>query len=553
MYRIPIILLFLLPFCPWAQVSLHKFEPTREDSIRGMYGEYRSWWDLRHYDLCVEPEYDSRSLSGKNTIRFIVRDASKNMLQLDLQQPMTLDSVIFSGQNFPVRRYGASAYLISFTEPFTEGEEVEVTAYFHGKPKQAVNPPWDGGFIWTSDEKGNPWISVACQGLGASVWWPCKDHGADEPDEGVSVTVKTHPDLVAVSNGRLVSSTVEKDYSLWKWKVVSPINNYNVSVSIGKYARFQDVYMGEEGMLDVGFWVLSHHEKVAKKHLRKQTLEMLKIFEYWFGVYPFYADGYQLVEVPFLGMEHQSAIAYGNGFANGYRETDLSGSGWGLKWDYILVHETGHEWFGNSITAKDASDMWIQEAFTTYSEVLYVESRFGKKAADAYALGLRKNIRNDRPLEGIFGVNHEGSGDMYFKGVQLIHTYRQILNDDVKFREILREMNRQFFHKTVSSKEIIALMQEYVAIDLAPFFETYLRMVSVPKLRHGYKPLDKVSGEVFFWFENVAPGFSIPVDITIGKKTFRYTVGDKEKDALGVKILSKDIRVSFNANNYISF
>ena len=494
--------------------------------MRGTYGPYRGWWDVLHYDLSVEPDIAAKTLSGRNKITFKVLSAGEMHLQLDLQKPMQLDSVFFKGKKMSFERY-EQAYLVAVEPVPAPEEEAVLDVYYHGKPRQAVMPPWDGGLIWTRDDRQNDWVSVACQGLGASVWWPGKDHGADEPDRGVRISVTVPAGLVDVSNGTPAGVFPGGNKTTYVWEVKAPINNYSVTMNIGKYVMFGETYNGLSGKLPMRFWFLEQHQAEAKKHLLDEAKEMLRSFEYWFGPYPFYEDGYQLIETPFLGMEHQSGIAYGNKFLKGYLGTDLSGSGWGAKWDYILVHESGHEWFGNNISTKDVADMWVHEGFTTYSEVLFVESRYGKKAADEYARGLRQNILNDRPVIGIYDINREGSGDMYFKGVQIIHTYRQILNDDVKFRALLHEMNRRFGRKTVTTQDVEALMQEYVSVPLKPFFDTYLRTTRIPRLvyewRKGSNPAKR---ELYLKWDRVEKGFSIPVAVTVGKTAYRITVGD---------------------------
>ena len=507
----------------WAQPLSSKQKFTHADTVRGTYNEYRDWWDLQHYDLSIRPDAPSRRINGQNKVTFTVVKSDRQKLQLDLQKPMQIDSVLYNGEKLSSVRY-EQAYIISFPKPFAINDKVSIDVYYSGIPKVAVNPPWDGGLIWTKDDLGNEWISVACQGLGASVWWPCKDHQQDEPDRGVNISITVPANVIAVSNGNLYQELPGDNFNTYQWKVTAPINSYDITMNIGKYTHFDDTYKGLKGNLNMQFWFLEQHKENAKKHLLAESKDMLKSFEYWFGPYPFYEDSYKLIETPFLGMEHQSGIAYGNKFMKGYLGRDLSGSGWGSKWDYILVHESGHEWFGNSITAKDIADMWIQEGFTTYSEVLFVESRYGKKAADAYAQGLRRNIMNDKPIIGAYGVNKEGSGDMYFKGVQMIHTYRQIVNDDEKFRAMLHEMNKRFYHKTTTTQEVEALMQEYTDVKLDGFFNTYLRTTLVPNLKCVVVPADEEYA-LMLEFSNVATGFQIPVNLTINGKVYRITVG----------------------------
>ncbi|RZK98898.1 MAG: M1 family peptidase, partial [Pedobacter sp.] len=346
----------------------------------------------------------------------------------------------------------------------------------------ALNAPWDGGWIWKKDAKGRPFISVACQGLGASVWYPCKDHQSDEPDNGASLMINVPDSLVAVANGKLKNKTINGNLASYTWEVSNPINSYNLIPYIGKYINFTEVYNGEAGKLNCSYWVLDYNIDKAKKQFQ-QVKTTLKSMEYWFGPYPFYKDDYKLVEAPHLGMEHQSAVAYGNKYMNGYMGNDLSGTGWGKNWDYIIVHETGHEWFGNNITAKDIADMWVHEGFTDYSETLFVELEYGKKAANEYVQGLRKNIENDKPIIGAYGVNQEGSGDMYYKGANLIHTIRQIINDDTKFRNMLRGLNKEFYHQMVSTQQVENYISSKSGNDLSKVFDQYLRSRNIPTLK----------------------------------------------------------------------
>lgn len=527
-------------------LSSSKERFSKADSLHGTYSELRNWWDLKAYDLFLKPDYATKSLSGQNTITFTVIRPERQ-LQIDLQKPMRIDSIFYKGEklNFIRQQQG---YLVSFANPPQKDESVQLRVYFHGSPREATNPPWDGGLIWTKDDEGNPWISEACQGLGASVWWPCKDHGADEPEQGARISLLAPEGMKAVSNGRLVETT----QNLFVWEVKSPINNYNITMNMGNYTSFDDSYEGLSGKLSLQYWFLAQHSEKAKKHLQAEAKEMLKTFEYWFGPYPFYEDGYKLIETPFLGMEHQSGIAYGNQLKKGYLGDDRSGSGWGTKWDYILVHESGHEWFGNSISARDVADLWIHEAFTTYSEVLFVEGRYGKKAADAYAKGLRMHIENDKPIIGKYGVNNEGSGDMYDKGVQLIHTYRQILNDDQKFRSMLQEMNKRFYHQTVATEDIENLMQEFTDINLNGFFDTYLRSTKVPTLKFG-TGRNVQSEQLSLWFVNVEPGFIMPVNLKIGNTSFRVLIGDEFHPGMVQLPKSGTPKLILDTNYFITF
>src|SRR5690606_24397353 len=390
---------------------------------------------------------------------------------------------------------------------------------FSGTPVAAKNPPWDGGWIWSKDSLGRPWMSVACQGRGASVWYPCKDHQSDEPDNGANLTIIVPDTLVAVGNGRNTETRkFDGNRQAWTWTVKNPINNYNIIPSIGKYMTWKEDFKGEKGDLSINYWVLDYNLARAKQQFARDVPRMLKCFEYWFGPYPFYEDGYKLVESPHLGMEHQSAVAYGNRYKNGYLGMDLSGTGWGQKFDFIIVHESGHEWFGNNITTADIADMWVHEGFTNYSEALFVECEYGKEAGNEYCQGVRRGIRNDIPIIGSYGVNSEGSGDMYPKGANLIHTIRQLIDDDEKFRQILRGLNKDFWHSTTTSKEVEGYISRKSGIDLHKVFDQYLRNTSIPELQY------RVSGnKVSCRWAKCIDGFDMPVRLANGGQWIQPT------------------------------
>jgi aminopeptidase N len=378
-------------------------------------------------------------------------------------------------------------------------------------------------------------MSVACQGLGASVWYPCKDHQSDEPNAGASLTINVPDTLVAVANGKLKSKKVNNGLASYKWEVNNPINNYNIIPYIGRYVNFTETYKGEKGNLVSDYWVLDYNLEKAKKQF-KQAPMTLKAFEYWFGPYPFYEDGFKLVEAPHLGMEHQSAVAYGNKFENGYLGRDLSGTGIGLKWDFIIVHEVGHEWFGNNITTNDVADMWVHEGFTSYSETLFTEFHFGKKDANQYVIGNRKNIENKAPMIGIYGVNREApSSDIYYKGANLLHTIRQIINDDNRFRNILRGLNKNFYHQTVTTKQIEQYISKQSGKDLSKIFDQYLRNKKLPTLK-----LDVDGNKLKYKWDNVIEGFNMPVKLTNGK--WLYPTGKWQE----ISITQKNINVDPN-------
>ncbi len=477
---------------------------THADTLRGTYGPSRDWWNVLKYDLHVKFNIPDSAVSGYNVIQFTPLKKG-SLMQIDLQDPMIVDSIVAGNKSIPFRKDG-NAYFIG-GDNYQPKSKNYLTVYFHGKPRIARRPPWDGGLIWKKDQNKNQWISVACQGLGASVWYPCKDHQSDEADSAeIHVTI---PDtLVCVSNGRFRGKISNGDgTATYDWAVTNPINSYNLVPYIGKYVHFGETYAGEKGKLDMDYWVLDYNLEKAKEHF-KDAPRMMKAFEHWFGPYPFYEDSYKLVDAPHLGMEHQSATAYGNAYKMGYSGRDLSASGWGLKWDFIIVHESGHEWFANNITTKDIADMWVHEGFTNYSETLFTDYWYGKEAGNAYLQGSRRNIQNDIPIIGPYNVNQEGSSDMYYKSGSMLHSIRQVINDDEKFRGILRGLNKKFYHQTVTTKQVEDYINKESKIDFSKVFDQYLRTIQIPVLEY------KVEGnKLSYRYTNCVAGFNLPLKV----------------------------------------
>lgn len=492
-----------------AQILSQKNEFTRQDSLRGSNNEFRNWWNVLRYDIEIEANFERKYLNGKNTIEFeIIAENQNHPLQIDLQEPMQLGKVLLNGLPIDQMEREGNVYFLHLNQHFQIQTKHKLELEFHGNPSIAKNAPWDGGWIFENDAKGRPWMTVACQGLGASVWYPNKDYQGDEPDNGASLRIIVPKDLIGIGNGKLKEINAKGDKREFLWEVVNPINNYNITPYIGHYSEIKDTYKGEKGDLSLSYWVMDYNLNAAEKQL-KQTKDMLSSFEHWFGPYPFYEDGFKIVETSHLGMEHQSAIAYGNQFRDGYLGEDLSGSGWGLKWDFILIHESGHEWFGNSITTEEVADMWVHEAFTSYSETLHTEQLFGKEAGRDYVIGTRAKIQNDIPLIGHYGVNQVGSTDIYYKGANMIHTFRQLVEDDEKFREILRGMNEKFYHQTVRTEEVESYLSEMSGIDLTEFFNQYLRTTMIPTLEY------KIQGdEIHFRWTEIVEGFDMPVKVS---------------------------------------
>lgn len=497
-----------------AQVLSTKNEFTKQDTLRGTINENRSWWDVQHYAISVIPDIGTKSIRGVVDIIYKNFSVNSHTMQIDLQEPMNIEKVEQNGKSIPFKKDG-NVYLLYVGDSNilirpSDNSQNKITITYSGTPRPAKNAPWDGGWIWKTDEKGRPWVSVAVQGLGASAWFPCKDHQSDEPDNGASLTIAVPDTLVAVANGKLANKTSKNGLASYTWEVKNPINNYNIIPYIGKYVNFTETFNGEKGKLTLSYWVLDYNLEKAKKQFAQAPMT-IKAFEHWFGPFPWYEDDFKLVEAPHLGMEHQSAVAYGNKYQNGYLGRDLSGTGVGKKWDFIIVHEVGHEWFGNNITTKDIADMWVHEGFTNYSETLFTEYHFGKSDAEKYVQGLRKNIANDKPIIGPYGVNHEGSSDMYYKGANMLHTVRQVINDDKKFRNILRGLNKVFYHQTVTTQQVEQYISKESGKDFQKIFDQYLRTTKIPVLK-----LHVDKNVLRYKWDNTIVGFAMPVKLTDG-------------------------------------
>ncbi|MEO7457149.1 MAG: M1 family metallopeptidase [Gemmatimonadaceae bacterium] len=500
-----ILLAALLAAAAPAGAQARKF--TRADTLRGSYTTpARSWWDVTFYDLDVAVSPRDSSVSGSNGIMYKVLKPGTE-LQVDLMLPLVVDSMIQDGRALKYRREGAAFFAtVSAQKP---GELKKVVVWYHGRPQVAKNPPWDGGISWQKDSLGRDWIVTTDQGMGASVWWSNKDTQADEPDSQ-RVALRVPNPLINVSNGRLRRITHHPDNTTtYEWFAVNPINNYAIAVATGNYVHYTEQYMGERGLLTMDFWPLDYHLDAAKRQW-PQAISMMRCFEHWFGPYPWYEDGYKLLEVPNTGMEHQSAVSYGNRFANGYRGRDGSGTGLGMEWDFIIVHESAHEWFGNNITSKDNADMWVHESFANYAEGIYTECLKGKQAGADYIVGNRRGIRNDKPIVPTYGVNDQGSGDMYPKGGEMLHAIRQIVGDDEKWRGILRGLNTTFYHQTVTGRQVEDYISQQAGVNLSKVFDQYLRTIMVPVLEY------RVEGTTLgYRWTNVVPGF----DMQVGAKT----------------------------------
>lgn len=514
-----------------------EYEFTKQDTLRGSITPERAWWDLTYYHLDIAVDLDNKFIKGSNTIEYKVLEPNKK-LQVDLQSPLKITKVEQNGKELTFSSEG-SAHFINLIDKQRKGKINSVKVYYEGNPKEAVRAPWDGGLSWTRDSNGKHFAATSCQGIGASIWWPNKDHMYDEVDS-MLISVNVPKGLMNISNGRLKKIEEFEDTNTYHWYVSNPINNYGVNINIGDYVEFSEVYEGEKGKLDMIYYVLRDNIERAKTQF-KDAVKMMDAFEYWFGPYPFYEDSFKIVEVPYLGMEHQSSITYGNKYMKGYLGRDLSRTGWGLKFDYIIIHEAGHEWFANNITYKDIADMWIHESFTTYSENLFLDYHYGKEASSEYVIGTRAGISNSAPMIGPYGVNQRGS-DIYSKGANVLHTIRQIANSDEKWRRILRGLNKDFYHQTVETKQIENYISDKMGYDLSTFFDQYLRTTNIPVFE--YKLND---GLLEYKWTNVVDGFKMPVEVFVGDEKIRLNPTQETKS-----IYVKSEKIRLDKNYYVN-
>lgn len=519
------------------QISAQNF--TRRDSLQGGLRFERTSFDVLRYDLNIKINPQEKSIIGYNDITFKVLEPTQK-IQLDLFDNLNADSIIWNNEKLKFIR-DFDAVFIDFPTKLTQNSTEKVRFYYSGRPKVARNAPWDGGFVFKKDSNGKDFIGVAVQGTGASLWYPVKDSQTDEPDNGTSIKVGVPNGLMNVSNGRFKGSEdLGNGYTRWDWEVKNPINNYDITINIADYAHIHDNHNG----LDIDYYVLRENEETAKKHFEEDVKTMLDCFNSKFGKYPFWEDGYKLVETPYLGMEHQSAVAYGNKYRKGYMGMDLSGTGVGMNFDYIIIHETGHEWFGNSITSKDIADMWIHEGFTTYSETVFVECTQGYEAAQKYVNGQSRSVLNDRPIIGKFGVNNEGSGDMYFKGSLLLNTLRHVINDDTKWWNIILKYAETYKKQIIDTQTVIDFFNQESGMNLTPIFEQYLETTSIPTFAYR---IDK--NNLYYKWENVNENFNMPFDFEYDRKKIRLFPTTTEQK-IKLRGLKKTSSYQFFDNNF---
>ncbi len=521
------------------QAQHHHNHFNKQDSLRGMITPERAWWDLKYYHLDIEVDPEQKTIHGSVDIMYEVLEEN-DVLQIDLQPPLIIKGVSDIDGNKLNFQTDGNANLVRLATPQKIGNVHTIIVEYGGKPTEAKRPPWDGGITWTKDKNGKPFIHSTCQGIGASIWWPCKDHMYDEVDS-MLISVTIPDDLKNISNGKLRKIDNKNGKTTSHWFVANPLNNYGVNINIGDYVHFDEHFQGEKGTLQMDYYVLPYNLEKAKKQFKDATRTM-EAFEHWFGPYPFYEDGYKLVDVSYPGMEHQSSVTYGNGYANGYVGNDGSGTGHGYLFDFIIVHETAHEWFANNVTYKDMADMWIHESFANYSESLFLEYFYGKEIGQEYVRGTRKRIRNDRPIIGEYGVNNSGSGDMYVKGGNMLNTIRTIIGSDEKWRAILRGLNKEFYHQTVGTQEIEDYISGMAGIELKAIFDQYLRDIRIPQLEYYFK-----DGYFVYRWGGVVQGFDMPVDVKFGEDWQRLGVKTRWDR---IKVESTEFEV--DPNYYIS-
>ena len=519
---------FLLLFISLISLEIFPQDFNRSDSLRGNLSSFRSCYDVNYYDLNIVIDDKNKKISNSfNIIHFTALDNFQS-LQIDLFSNLNILGIEFENTLLSFTR-DYNAVFIDFPRVILNDEILSFTVYYNGEPREAVNPPWDGGFSWENDSNSLPWIGVSCQGLGASSWWPCKDHQSDEPDS-MKITCSVRKPLKVISNGNLINDTVvyNKDLNSLttksSWFVSYPINSYNVTLCIGDYTHFNDIYVNQKDTLDLDYYVLSYNKKKAMEHFN-QVKPMLACFEKYFGPYPFWSDGYALVETPYLGMEHQSAIAYGNNFLPGYNGNTKFTAG--FDFDYIIIHETGHEWWGNSITTNDIADMWIHEGFCTYSEVLYVECIYGYNAMLEYVNNQKKSVRNDKPIVGPYNVNTRGSNDMYQKASLMLHTLRSVIDNDSLWFALIEGISYEFKHKTIDGVDVINYINLMIKRDLSTFFNQYLYNKNLPVLEYKIQSNGTDYSLMYRW--DAINDFKMRIQVNNGNNNIWITPNDSWK------------------------
>ncbi len=495
---------------------------SHADSLRGGIRPERTCYDVTYYNLNITLDIPTRSISGSNKIYFTTRSTFYK-LQIDLFENMIIDKIVYDNTTLSYTR-DANAVFVMMNDTIRKNTKGMLEVFYHGNPIVAKRAPWDGGFVFTKDKEGKDWVAVACEGTGASLWWPCKELLSDEPDS-MELTCTYTKDLFFVGNGQMSSDKINTDNSTrtTTWKVTYPINNYNLTLNIGNYKNIHDVYHSTKLNSDLAldYYVMPYNYDKAITHF-KQVKPMLSIYEKYLGPYPFWKDGYALVETPYLGMEHQSAIAYGNDYKTGYAGRDYSRIG--LNFDYIIIHESGHEWWGNSVSCKDIADLWIHEGFCTYTEALYVEGMYGKKKAQEYINAKKPEITNKEAIQGVYGVNNEGSGEMYSKGMLFLNTLRTAINNDsLWFASIYKLLNDDLYHRNVDYNEVVRVMEQNTRKFIRPLFDQYVQHANIPLLIYKVEDKNRFMKTIYYKWQTDVPNFQM---------RFYFTYNNKKEDAM---------------------
>lgn len=543
-YKLLFSLILNLIFCSLqAQKNPILNIPTRQDTLNGSITPERIWWDIQHYDLAIKPDYSNKTLTGTNTIEYRVTNKKhSDLMQIDLVSPLKIDSVFQKGKKIHYTQDQNIWYLkIPQNQTSTHNK---ILIYYSGKPTASIKPPWDGGLVWARDSLNRPWMSVACQYKGASLWYPCKNTMYDEPDKGARISVTVPDTLVAIANGRLKSKTKNLDHTLtYKWEVRNPISHYAISFYAGSYVNISQIYKGKKGNLSLDYWILDYNKPKAENHMIPEVNTTLKSLEHWFGPYPFYEDGFKIVDAPYIGMEHQSAIAYGSSYKKGTNKKggDISNTGWGKKTDKIIVHEIAHEWFGNNITAIDIADRWIQEGFAGLAEELVIADISGKQAGNEFMSGRFRTIENDKPIIARYGINEDGSQDNYVKGWAILHMIKTIINDDAKFQEILKGLNSTFYHQVVTTNQIENYISSAAGIDFKYLFDQYLRTRNVPVFEY-----QTANDELTYRYSNCNENFAMPIKTSWTKDIWIYPTTTWKSFKTEKQNLKAPIKVDIN-------
>jgi aminopeptidase N len=535
MKRLFILLLFFPSILAFSQQKI-----TSEDSLRGILSPERKCFDVYYYDLSITVNTAKQYITGSNSIYFKAEE-DFSLFQLDLDKEMYISKITDKNDSTITYSRKGNSVFVRFREVQKKGTHSFIKIYYEGKPHKAINAPWDGGFVWTVDSLNRPWVAVACEGVGASLWWPCKDHPSDEPDS-MRMRFEVPAPLFCASNGNLTNTTLTKQNTkIYEWKVSYPINIYNVTLNIGYYTHISDVYRRTDStVLALDYYVLSYNKEKAEVHFR-QVKKMLESYEFFFGKYPYEKDGYALIEAPYWGMEHQSAVAYGNQYKNNM-----------LGFDYIIVHESGHEWWGNNISSADHADLWIHEAFTTYGEALLVEYFYNKEEAEKYLAGQKKMIKNREIIIGPYGVNYHywKDSDMYYKGALMLHTLRNSLDNDSLWFSLLRRLQAKFGGKQISSSELIGYINTYTHFDYTTFFNQYLLHTDLPVLEYQIVKKDKKNLYLKYRWKADEKAFSLPMTITVNETQKIKVYPSADFKTLIIPIENGRKEIDFNTNSF---